>query len=559
MKKCIAIMLISTNVCAVDADNIFLANAPDLPPSSINLVKSERKKRDSETLNNIKGTFSSVLNETLGTRKKKHHTHATLLPSMQRMAQESLEKKELISKEVHHLLQAQYDYPQLQKTIVSFTFKQAPVRDIIALISKLSKLQFVCDESIAGVIHDLSVKNLTAAQALNLVLSNNVPRLALIHDQGVWRITTKTYACEQLRFQAEDLLEQAYESSSRTMFNAVWNDGFKTRIEKLWHTMTAKDISKLCYIAFDDATKKIFFRGKKSLIQDFQKTLQEIDIVIPQVRIDARVILAKKDFEESLGGQISGIYDRKASLKHFDFVGLGPNITTKDAAGAALLNAAGKPLFSELVSWSLNFIPSSLTPNIKLPFIFGGKDLNTKRLNLVLNAAEQQSEIKTILKPSLLVNSEELAEILVGEEMPQATRLDETVEGQLTNITTINYKDIGMKIRVKPTVAPSHDAIILEIYVENSQVTHPTTARVEGSATTSTFNYTIETSRSKNKVSLQSGQTTLISGLVLNHKEKERRGVPFLQDIPIVGWFFSGSKTVIEDKQLLIFITPTLV
>lgn len=544
------ICFLSSQTLAQQADNIFLVDAPAIPSSSIDLVKNEFKKKDAETLNNIKGAFSSIIEDKNDHEKKhtkqKYHLDAPIHKAMM----EAIEKKELVSKEIHNLLAEQYNHPQLNDTIVSCTFKQAPLREAIALIGKLTGIQFICDESVNGAINNFSVKDITASQALHILLTNALPRLALLHEHGIWRITQKSYATEALRFQAEDLLEQAYIQSNKTMFNVAWNDAFKARIEKLWTTMVAKDISKLSYLAFDDTTKKIFFKGKKDIVKNFEATLTEIDIIIPQVRIDVRVIIAEKDFEEALGFDFSGIYDRKASVKHFDFIGVGPNTNTTDARG--------NPLFSDLVTWSLNFIPS-FRPNIKIPFVFGGKDLDTKRLNITLNAAEQKSEIKTILKPSLLVNNEEIAEILVGEEMPQSTRLDETVEGQLTNITTINYKDVGMKIRVKPTVTPSLESIILEMYVENSHVKHPHIDRIEGNKTTSTFNYTIETSRSKNKVSLKSGQTTLISGLMLNYKENEQQGIPVLQDIPILGWFFRGSKTVVKDKQLLIFITPTLI
>ncbi|MFA6527485.1 MAG: hypothetical protein WCT20_03620 [Candidatus Babeliales bacterium] len=550
MKKSIPIIylliLISDQLFPLEQDNIFLENAPELPPSSLNLIKNERKIKDATSLHAIKDAFTDALFE-----HKKGKRKERLATPLQKFTLEAMEKKELISKETHYLLQHQYDHPQLKETMVSFTFKKAPLRDAIALVSKLTHLQLVCDESIQGTIHNLTIDNLSAAQALNIILSNNIPRLALLQEQGVLRITTKTNACEALQFQAQQLLDQDYELSHKTMLHAPWNEAFKTRIEKLWTTMSSKDVAKMSYIAFDDATKKIFFKGKKSAVKDFQQTLNDIDIAIPQVRIDARVILAEKDFEESIGFEFSGIYDRKASINHFDFVGIGPNTNTTT-------DADNKPLFSDLVTWSMNFIPS-VARSIKIPFVFGGRDLNTKRLNILLNAAEQKSEIKTILKPSLLVNNEELAEILVGEEMPQATRLDETIEGQLTNITTINYKDVGMKIRVKPAVTPDQSSILLDIYVEHSSVVNPRVHRIEGNASTSTFNYTIETSRSKNKVSLKNGQTTLISGLILNYKENERQGIPFLQNIPILGWFFSGSKSVTRDKQLLIFITPTLV
>jgi type IV pilus assembly protein PilQ len=249
------------------------------------------------------------------------------------------------------------------------------------------------------------------------------------------------------------------------------------------------------------------------------------------------------------------LYDRRASVKHFDFAGIGLN--DKGPSGPD-----GKPLFKSLIGWSLNFVPAAAKAAARIPFVFGDRTLSTKRLNLELNVAENRNEIKTILKPSLLVHNDETAEILVGEELPHQVRLDEAIEGKLTNVTSVNYKDIGMKIKVKPTVAPSLQSVFLDIFVENSLVAKPTIA-LDGVGTTGAtgtqFNYTIQTSRSKNRVLLKSGQTTLIGGLITEGTAKEKTGVPYLQDIPILGLLFQGRHKKIVDKQLLIFITPTLV
>ena len=167
---------------------------------------------------------------------------------------------------------------------------------------------------------------------------------------------------------------------------------------------------------------------------------------------------------------------------------------------------------------------------------------------------------------SLLVFNQEAAEILVGQEVPHSVRLDETIESRLTNITTVNYKDVGMKIKVKPTVSPDHNAVFLDVFVENSFITRPDITLQQGvdtstnvGSTASNFNYTIKTSRSRNRVLLRSGQTTLIGGLITNSLTKEQTGIPMLQDIPVLGWLFKGTRRQKTDEQLLIFITPTLV
>jgi type IV pilus assembly protein PilQ len=305
------------------------------------------------------------------------------------------------------------------------------------------------------------------------------------------------------------------------------------------------------FLVFDDGSKKIFFRCRKQLVESFKTLLAEIDAPVAQIRLEARVVLANKNFEESLGFQWVGVYDRSASIKHFDFASLGSKAAQNTTLGA-------------ISDWSLNMIPTKAPYDAQakgmgiIPFVFGNKSLDTKRLNLILNAAESKSEIKTILKPTLLVNSEEWAEVLVGEALPVQTRIDESIGANIANVSTTQYKDIGMKLKVRPIVSPGNEKIFLDIFVENSYVGESKITNV-APASSGVFNYTIETSRSKSKVLLNSGQTTLISGLISNYQKNVKTGLPFLKDFPGIGWLFRGSQKVVEDKELLIFITPVVV
>jgi len=377
----------------------------------------------------------------------------------------------------------------------------------------------------------------------------------------VWRIMKREKAVEFLVAHEEKQKNQLTVVKRITMFNILWDEKFKKRIQDLWRSMMGKNAEQQgFYLSFDDHGKNIIFRGTKHQVKQFEKWLTDIDVRFPQIRIEARVMIAQKDFEQAIGFEWSGVYDQRASIKHFDFAGVGIGKTNDEPTNK----------FADLLCWSLNFLPDVVNPfTIKLPFVFGGKNFATKRLNLLLNAAEHREEVQTILKPSLLINNKEMAEILVGEEMPQEVRLQETVEGNPTNITTIGYKDIGMKIKIKPIVAPDLQSVYLDVYIENSQVAKSSimsTASSGGLFSTAQsngvrepFSYTIQTSRSHSRVLLANGQTTLIGGLIVKTQVNTFTGVPYLHKIPVLGWFFKGKRKATLDKQLLIFITPTLV
>lgn len=536
-----------------------------VPPLDLDLIKHEKKEQDASSMQNIKKVMAEVLAE--DTQKEKANrlvkNKTKLAKLMKNLTQEENNKskkkngkdtvKNAVSRDVRRLLDRQYHDEELVSRKVSMILKHADIRETLACMSKMTGVHLVIDTDVIGTIPNVELKEVPLGAALHIVLTNNNPRLALLKDFGVWRVVRLPVALERLSHVVDDETDLDYQSSCKTLFNARWDEAFKKRVEKLWQGIAGSIDKNGLYIMFDDTSKKVFFRGRKHHIESFEKCLKELDIKIPQIRIDARVIIANKEFDEAIGFQWGGVYDQRASVNHFDFVGLGTfNETTPENPNP----------IKELLSWSLNLLPASVTnPAIKIPVIFGNKDLNTQRLNLTLNAAENRREIHTILKPSLLVNNDDVAEILVGEQMPQETRLDETIEGKLTNVTTVNYKDIGMKIRIKPIVVPDQQAVYLDIFVENSMVvpiSDATRDRFSNGQRTG-FNYTIQISQSKNKVILKSGQTTMIGGLISNSKDKVKTGVPILQEIPVVGWFFQGRKKILSDKQLLLFITPTLV
>lgn len=539
-------------------------NLGAIPPTALTLVEHEHKHHEKNMLQSIKKIVAkTVKKERLeGTnRPKKEGKPQHLRRGQNSKTATHRDKKKseqaLPSKELLFLLNKQYDDPDLKDKQVSVTLKNVNVAEAIKLISTLSEVPIIVDTDSIGIIPFFSFKEINLAALLNIIVNNNVPRLALVKDLGIWRIVPYQRACTILALEADVLVKQDIITDSYTLQHAKWDESFKNRVEKMWKCIAGEhSIKQGMYIFFDDSSKKIFIKARRSMINDIQTCLREIDVRIPQVRIDARVILASKDFEDSLGVEWSGIYDNHTSVKHFDFAGVGVGNTPEEPDGA----------FANLLHWSLNFIPAGLRQiaPIKIPFIFGGKDLSKRRLNLVLNAAETRGEMKTILKPTFLIKHDEIAEILCGEEMPQEVRLQETVEGNPTNISTINYKDIGMKIRIKPIVSRDNNAVFLDVYIENSEVvpskiSHRSSSHRDHDGVATRFNYTIETSRSQSKVILQNGQTTLIGGLMVKRKEKISSGVPFFQDIPCLGWLFKGKREVTRDKQLLIFLSPTLV
>lgn len=540
---------------------VFLHLAADtsdayFPPTATSLLRKENDRKDELLRSDVEKLVDLAFKKHVG--EKKETKKAVEAKSSKSNATHPDKKKEAISRELRMLLEQQYQDPALAKKI-SISFQDTDIVQAICLISKMVDIDIAIDSDVAGTIKHFNFKDVSIGCAFNIILGNNLPRLALINHLGVWRVVRLPLALEMLSLQEETMIEHDVDTKSRVVSYANWDNSLKDRIINLWKCIVGPRNIEKCYIVFDDLSKNIFFKGKPTHTAELCKYLDEIDIAIPQVRIEARVILADKDFEEAFGVQWSGFFNRANNITSsgYGYAGLG--------IGQGNANANVEPDdYKNLLGWALNFIPavSSRGMNVKLPFVFGNKGFTSRRLNLLLNLAENKNEIKTVMKPTLLVNSGETAEILVGQELPQEVRLQETVEGSPTNVTTIQYKDIGLKIKVLPQIKANNQEIFLDVFVESSSIRKSPLLelpKVTGSAPQGNFNYTIKTSRSKNRVLLKSGQTTLISGLLVDESGKNESGIPYLSKIPVLGWFFKGSHTTIKDEQLLIFITPTLV
>jgi type IV pilus assembly protein PilQ len=545
----IAAMVKSCEAAVVQGRSEPLFDVEYLPPMPSDLLKRERAHEQEQQLDSIRKLMTN------GKKLQKKTKKSTIKKGTKRLAiVQMLEQKAALEQEVFDLLKKQYENEQLQEATLSLCVKKMSIKDVIKLISSQTKIPFVVDGDVSGNLVDFSVQNLPLSAALHSILGSNLPKLALIKDLGVWRVMRHETAKEHFAGLAARERARDVEAGIYTLTNVQWTLALKQRIEKLWQGLIQASPEKhYFYMVIDEANNKVLFKTRKLFAQEFTNYLRELDVKAPEVRIDVRVVSADKNFEESFGFNWSGVYNRRASVKRNDFVGIGP-VQTTDKNGSDKDTA-----YNNIVGWAFNLVPETASKLIKMPFVFGNKDMNTKRLTLELDAAENRSEIKTILKPSLLVHNEETAEILVGREMPLSVRLDENIAGNATNVTTVRYKDIGTKVKVTPAVSPNHEEIFLDIFVENSQLSlldseHQINSGNSGPA----FNHTINTSRSQNRVLLRSGQTTMIGGLITNETVYEKTGVPFLQDIPVVNIFFSWKHKKIQARQLLIFITPTL-
>jgi type IV pilus assembly protein PilQ len=533
-------------------------------PLGANLVTHAHQQERATALLNVAQTLEQALEKKESqdaTRKKKHPKHS-----------ESKETAAEHNKSKNYEAQLSAALTEFLRdpafaTSMSLHTKKIAIRDLLPVLAKQGHVSLLIDNDVTGFVSKINTDEASIGALMQMVLDTPTQPLALIRVPGGWRVMQRSKALDILKpiILGGDSADRVVEKIS--LAHAVWNDRLKNSLTALWQGIVgnAKDTHE-SYLVIDDDAGLILCCGRTEQVKKFKSLVAALDKAAPQVRLEMRVISAGKNFDSEFGLEWSGQYDRRAWANSLGFAGVGLGAIQQPSTAASDVKPVDQPLdaLKNMVGWVLNAIPISLSNKsaaataMSLPITFGGKHLEWGRLNLRLAAAEQNKEIKTILKPVLLVNNLETAEILVGQQLPHKVKMEESVQGSLLNASSTSYKDVGTKIQVKPVAVGTSGQVSLDVFLEHSYITNQQQTGLLNDDR-GTYHYSIETAQTRNKIVLKSGQTTMIGGLMVNAHEQVESGIPILKDIPFLGALFRGKSKVMVEKQLLIFITPTLV
>jgi len=179
-------------------------------------------------------------------------------------------------------------------------------------------------------------------------------------------------------------------------------------------------------------------------------------------------------------------------------------------------------------------------------FLVGGE--NSPRV--ILDALHNVTDVKVLSNPSLVVLDNQAATLQVGDQVPFSTGSATVLTAGNTVVSTIDYKNTGIILRVLPR-ANATGNIVLDIEQEISSVAAGT---APGSLTP-----TISQRRVKSSISVMSGQTVLLAGLISETENKQRQGIPLLDSIPGVGDTFAHQNKSRARTELILFIRPTVI
>ena len=165
-----------------------------------------------------------------------------------------------------------------------------------------------------------------------------------------------------------------------------------------------------------------------------------------------------------------------------------------------------------------------------------------------------KSDINIKANPKVLVIGNQKATFGAGDRVPIPITQTQVISGQIAQTTSIQFEEIGVKLQVTPIIfnygaSPQQGEVLLEITGEVSSI----------GKTTSQGYPQIATRNIDTQIRVKDGWTAVIGGLLKEEDRNIKIGIPFLMDIPLLGYLFRSTKTEKIVTEVQIYITPQIV
>jgi general secretion pathway protein D len=210
------------------------------------------------------------------------------------------------------------------------------------------------------------------------------------------------------------------------------------------------------------------------------------------------------------------------------------------------------------VRWFLENSDWELGYNAPVPSTAAGEGLafaffdQASDLKAFFDVLATESSVKFLSTPQVMVLDNQTATIRVGDQIPVTTRSSQsTTNPDAPIVTEVQFRDTGTLLTVTPRINAGGQ-ITLEI---SQEVSLPgTEPAVGGGGNVSIAQRTINSS-----VIVQSGQTVVLGGLILETTTEGKSGVPGLMNIPVLGGLFSTNSTDQFRTELIITVSPRVI
>jgi len=408
--------------------------------------------------------------------------------------------------------------PHVIKTL---SLTQADIKSVLMYLSSYGGVNIVASPSVEGTV-TVQLTNVTWKEALDIILQTY--NLVSVEKENYIRVV------KAQDYYTEKSAEEKHAQEQETMRPLT------TKIISVKYNVASEIKSAVKGLLSQRGTVDVDERTNSLILRDLPDNLSRVDDLIgvldketQQVKISAQLLEVESGFLREIG------VDWRIVNHKFD-----PESPATDEG-----TYTGDPLFTDnpdRKNWSKEegrIGGTSQMTSAKIGQFAFSRMQGDYNLGAVLSTVESTNKGKIIAHPEVTTLDNVEAYIQMGQKIP-------IKQFDPSGNTIITFYDVGTKLRVTPHVT-SENRILLHLVPERSSYQFDPNGVI------------INTQNAETNVVVENGETTVIGGLTNQEINNLKVGLPFLKDIPLIGYLFGYDKKEVTTRDLVIFVTPTIV
>ncbi|MCK9419932.1 MAG: type IV pilus secretin PilQ [Nitrospirae bacterium] len=418
----------------------------------------------------------------------------------------------------------------IKKTHAEFSmeFRDAEIKDVLRAVGQAANLNMIVSDAVSGKV-SLSIKDVDIWYALESILKTK--GLTYVRDGNMVRVLSVSEARDH---DMDTRVFPLHHAKSKDILPIIKSDNPSAKISE------------------DSRMNALVIRDLSLNLDRVARLLKDLDVKMPQVLIEAKIVEVSSNYIRELGVQWGGQYSGTSTR--------GTTVMSGGTTGGSTVSAS--PLVGSNAFYPLtgDIGPSGNAYVVNLPANVGagsggalgisfGKLGGKLALDLQLSAMQTTGNGRILSSPKVMTMNNKEARISSGTDIPIRTvSSTANTTGGSINTASVQMISASLALSAVPTIT-NDNRIAMTIKVEKSEPDF--SHQVDGIPTIAKRDATSE-------VVMNNGETIVLGGILTKSEGESESGVPFLSKIPILGWLFKKKSTFDNQSELMIFITTTI-
>ncbi|PXX98227.1 type IV pilus secretin PilQ [Halomonas sp. LBP4] len=414
---------------------------------------------------------------------------------------------------------------------ITLNFQDIEVRSVLAIIADFTGLNLVASDSVTGRV-TLNLQDVPWDQALDLVLKSH--GLASRQEGNVIVVAP----ADELADIERQELEARSQMETLAPLTSEYVQVRYAKADNLAQLLRGGEgfglLSERGRVAVDQRTNTLLIQDTAEQIDEILRTLDQLDVAVRQVQIEARIVIAREGVTQELGvnwgaSSTRGFRERERP---------GEDLSPREVNN--VIDNVGRDINPQGLNRARGALAVDLGAESPLSAFSFGYLAGDILLDLELRALESENKSQTISQPRVITANQRTAVIKQGQE--RAFR-----EASASGAATVEFKEAVLSLEVTPQITPDN-RIIMDVLITND-----TFGEFRAGEEPPINKSEIET-----QVLVDSGETVVLGGILTTEELTRLAKTPFFGDLPVLGRLFRFNESSNEKVELLVFITPRI-